>query len=130
MLVFSQKTGYLLCILLYEAYLTNIRTAAAGAVVAKYLAPKKVKKIGIFGAGVQGRMQLEYLRTVIPYKEVYVWGLNSQEIDVYKQDMESKGYGVQRVFRKRNSRSRGNRWKKTNWTQKFCKRLTLRWLTA
>lgn len=95
MLVFSQKTGHLLCILLDEAYLTNIRTAAAGAVVAKYLAPKEVKRIGIFGAGVQGRLQLEYLRTVTPCKEVYVWGINSQEIDVYKQDMEAKGYSVE-----------------------------------
>ncbi len=94
MLVFSQKTGHLLCILLDEAYLTNIRTAAAGAVVAKYLAPKEVHRIGIFGAGVQGRLQLEYLQTVTPCKEVYVWGINSQEIDVYKQDMEAKGYSV------------------------------------
>jgi len=77
-----------------KAYLTHIRTAAAGTVTAKYLAPKKVRKIGIFGAGVQGRLQLEYLRSVTPCQEVYVWGINSQEIDVYKKDMESKGYSV------------------------------------
>jgi len=94
MLIFSQKTGHLLCILLDKAYLTHIRTAAAGTVTAKYLAPKKVRKIGIFGAGVQGRLQLEYLRSVTPCQEVYVWGINSQEIDVYKKDMESKGYSV------------------------------------
>jgi ornithine cyclodeaminase len=94
MLIFSQKTGHLLCILLDKAHLTNIRTAAAGTVTAKYLAPKKVRKIGIFGAGTQGRMQLEYLRSVTPCQEVYVWGISSQEIDVYKQDMESKGYSV------------------------------------
>jgi ornithine cyclodeaminase len=94
MLIFSQKTGYLLCILLDKAHLTHIRTAAAGTVTAKYLAPKKVRKIGIFGAGTQGRLQLEYLRSVTPCQEVYVWGINSQEIDVYKQDMESKGYSV------------------------------------
>ncbi len=39
MLVFSQKTAQLECILLDECHLTNVRTAAAGAVVAKYLAP-------------------------------------------------------------------------------------------
>jgi len=94
MLVFSQKTGRLLCILLDEGHLTNIRTAAAGTIAAKYLAPKNVTKIGIFGAGVQGRLQLEYLSSVIPCKEVYFWGINSQEIEAYKQDMEAKGYSV------------------------------------
>jgi len=94
MLIFSQKTGRLLCILLDEGHLTNIRTAAAGTIAAKYLAPKNVTKIGIFGAGVQGRLQLEYLCSVIPCKEVYVWGINSQEIEAYKQDMGAKGYSV------------------------------------
>ena len=49
MLLFSQKTGELICILLDEGHLTNVRTAAAGAVVAKYMAPKKVHRIGIVG---------------------------------------------------------------------------------
>lgn len=98
MLVFSQKTGFLLSILLDEGHLTNIRTAAAGAIAAKYLAPKNITKIGIFGAGVQGRMQLEYLRQVTPCTEVYTWGINSQEIEAYKQDMEAKGYSVHPTF--------------------------------
>ncbi|MCK7483642.1 MAG: ornithine cyclodeaminase family protein [Candidatus Moduliflexus flocculans] len=46
MLVFSQKTGVLEAILLDEGYLTNLRTAVAGAVVAKYLAPEKVTAVG------------------------------------------------------------------------------------
>ena len=46
MLVFSQKTGALDTILLDEGYLTNVRTAVAGQIVAKYLAPDKIDKIG------------------------------------------------------------------------------------
>jgi len=95
MLVFSQKTGALVCILLDEAYLTCVRTAAAGAVVAKYLASKHVPCIGILGAGTQGRMQLEYLESVIETRDVFVWGLTQEELDAYKSDMESKGYNVQ-----------------------------------
>jgi len=95
MLVFSQKTGALVCVLLDEAYLTNVRTAAAGAVVAKYMAPKHVPSIGILGAGTQGRMQLEYLRSVIETRDVFVWGLTQEELDAYKADMESEGYTVQ-----------------------------------
>jgi ornithine cyclodeaminase len=56
MLVFSQKTGELVSILLDEGHLTNIRTAAAGAVTGKVLAPEKVFDIGVFGAGIQGRL--------------------------------------------------------------------------
>jgi ornithine cyclodeaminase len=95
MLMFKQKTGELACILLDECYLTNLRTAAAGAVVAKYFAPKSVQRIGIFGAGTQGRMQLEHLRPIVDCKDVIVWGLNQEELDAYKMDMESLGFSIQ-----------------------------------
>ncbi len=88
MLVFKQKTGELACILLDEGYLTNIRTAAAGAVVAKYLAPRTVQRIGIFGAGIQGKMQLEYLRSTVECDEVIVWGINQQELNDYIKAVE------------------------------------------
>ncbi len=95
MLVFKQKTGELACILLDEGHLTNVRTAAAGAVAAKYLAPKNIHCIGIFGAGTQGRMQLEYLKSIVDCKDVIVWGINQQELDAYKKDMEPLGYNIQ-----------------------------------
>ncbi len=94
MLLFSQKTGELICILLDEGHLTNVRTAAAGAVVAKYMAPKKVHRIGIVGPGVQGRMQLQYLKTIIDCKDVIVCGITQQEIDAYKKDMSPLGYNI------------------------------------
>jgi len=95
MLLFSQKTGEPICVLLDEGYLTQVRTAAAGAVVAQYFAPARVRRVGIFGAGVQGRMQLEYLRYVRDVRDVIVWGIDQQEVDKYKFDMESKKFRVQ-----------------------------------
>ena len=95
MLLFKKGTGELVCALLDKCFLTHVRTAAAGAVVAKYLAPKDVRCIGIFGAGVQGRMQLEYLKSVRNCKKVIVWGLNQRELDEYKKDMEPSGYNIQ-----------------------------------
>ena len=95
MLVFKQKTGELACILLDEGYLTNIRTAAAGAVVAKYLAPRNVRRVGIFGAGVQGKMQLEYLKSTVDCDDVTVWGINQQELNDYKKAVESLGCNIQ-----------------------------------
>ncbi len=94
MLLFNQKTGEPFCFLLDEGYLTNVRTAAAGAVVAKYLAPKHVDRIGIFGSGTQGRMQLLYLNSIVPCRDVVVWGLSEEELKAYKKDVEPKGYTV------------------------------------
>lgn len=72
-LVFSSKTGELLTILQDEGYLTDIRTAAAGAVAAKYLAPSKVECIGVIGAGIQARLQLGYLKEVTSCRRVVLW---------------------------------------------------------
>ncbi len=95
MLVFKQKTGELACILLDEGYLTDVRTAAAGAVVAKVLAPKDVHRIGIFGAGMQGKMQLKFLQSIVDCKDVVVWGINREELRAYREDMEPLGYTIQ-----------------------------------
>lgn len=94
MLLFSQKTGELECLLLDEGYLTNLRTAAAGAVAAKYLAPRTVRTAGILGAGVQGRMQLEHLRRVRDFEDALVWGLDAGELDAYRRDMEPRGFRI------------------------------------
>ncbi len=99
LLLFKKGTGELACALLDECYLTNVRTAAAGAVVAKYLAPKNVDCIGIVGAGTQGRMQLEFLDSVIDCKDVMVWGMNRKELDEYKKDMEPVGYNVRTTLK-------------------------------
>ena len=95
LLLFKKGTGELACALLDKCHLTNVRTAAAGAVSAKYLAPKNIECIGVLGAGTQGRMQVEYLAPVIDCKDVMVWGMNQKETDDYKRDMEPLGYRVQ-----------------------------------
>ncbi len=95
MLVFSQKTAQLECILLDECHLTNVRTAAAGAVVAKYLAPKKVERIGVFGAGVQGKMQVEALLPIVDCRDVIVWGTSEEELEAYREAMSGHGLEIQ-----------------------------------
>src|SRR5580692_2626420 len=72
-LVFSSRTGELLTIFQDEGFLTDMRTAAAGAVAAKYLAPQEIGHIGIIGAGLQAQLQLEYLREVTACRQVKLW---------------------------------------------------------
>ncbi|MFT5144693.1 MAG: ornithine cyclodeaminase [Rhodothermales bacterium] len=79
-LVFSQQTGQIKLILLDECWLTDMRTAAAGAVAAKHLAPRQVRTIGIVGTGVQARMQLELLSEVVDCKRCLVWGRDQEKV--------------------------------------------------
>lgn len=95
MLLFNQKTGALLSILLDEGYLTNIRTAAAGAIVAKYLAPKNVNKIGIIGTGIQARLQLRYLQKVIRCNNAVVYGRDNDKLLRFQTDLKNEGFNIQ-----------------------------------
>jgi ornithine cyclodeaminase len=95
MLVFSQKTGVLETILLDEGFLTNIRTAVAGEIVAKYMAPKEVTAIGVFGTGIMARMQVQILQSVTDCKRLIVWGRSEASLEAYQNDMEADGYEVQ-----------------------------------
>lgn len=92
MIVCSQKTGEPLGVLLDEGYLTDVRTALAGAVVAKYLAPTVLEGVGIVGTGTQARMQLQYLRSVLDCSEVYVWGRSDESLQKYTADMQGLGF--------------------------------------
>jgi ornithine cyclodeaminase len=71
----------------------------AGAVVAKYLAPSRVTAVGIVGAGVQGRMQLDWLRRVRKFDEAVVWGVDEGELAVYRRDMEQTGIKIRTTLR-------------------------------
>lgn len=63
--------------------LTDYRTAAAGAVAAKWLSRKESNRVGIIGNGVQAKLQLIALEKIRPIKEVKVWGRNSEHVASY-----------------------------------------------
>ncbi len=87
MLLFNQKTGETVAVLLDEGYLTDVRTAAAGAVAAKYFAPKNVEAIGIIGTGTQAKMQLQYLQKIKPCKTVWVWGRTAANATKFQKEL-------------------------------------------
>lgn len=95
MLLFAQRTGEPLAILLDEGYLTDVRTAVAGAIAAKYLAPKEIRRIGIAGTGTQARWQLRYLAQVSDCHDVLVWGRTQEKLDRYVNDMKREGFSVE-----------------------------------
>lgn len=74
MILFSAETGLVQALLLDNGYLTDVRTAAAGAVAARHLAPAKVETAGVLGTGVQARLQIEAAYLVRRFERVLVWG--------------------------------------------------------
>jgi len=93
-LVFDAKTGKLSAILQDEGYLTNLRTAIAGLIVAKYFAPREITAIGILGTGVQARLQVELLKRYTNCRDLWVWGRNNKKVNEYIEDMTNTGYRV------------------------------------
>ncbi|MFA5337548.1 MAG: alanine dehydrogenase [Candidatus Omnitrophota bacterium] len=66
------KNGFPLCIM-DGTFVTNLRTGAAGAVAAKYLAQKDSKIVGMVGCGEQAKTQLEGLLLNFKIKEIKLW---------------------------------------------------------
>jgi ornithine cyclodeaminase len=97
MLLFSQKTGVFEAALLDEGHLTNIRTAAAGAVAAKYLAPKDPRCVGILGGGLQARMQLEFLGPITSCRKVRAWTYDPVEIEPYLEHFAATDFEIEFV---------------------------------
>ncbi|EFO29819.1 ectoine utilization protein EutC [Roseibium sp. TrichSKD4] len=88
MILFSAKTGMVEAVFLDNGYLTDVRTAAAGAVAARHLAPKSVMTAGVMGTGVQARLQLEAARLVRPFKQALVWGRSKEKAEATANDLE------------------------------------------
>lgn len=79
MILFNARTGLVDALFLDNGYLTDVRTAAAGAVAARHLAPDGVETAGVIGTGVQARLQMQAAFLVRPFKRVLVWGRDSEK---------------------------------------------------
>ncbi len=91
MLLLSAENGLLLAVLLDNGYLTEVRSAAAGAIAAKYMAPRFAETVGVIGSGIQARMQLEALKLERSFKRVYVYSTDSDErTEIFLSDMKKK----------------------------------------
>ncbi len=63
------------------SWITAMRTGAATALAAKYLARPESTAVGILGAGVQGHSNLDALRTVFRLRRVVVYDLLPESLD-------------------------------------------------
>ena len=85
MLLLSARTGLVEAVLLDNGYLTNVRTAAAGAVAAQWLARRDARSAGVLGAGVQAKLQLEALTLVRDVERVLVWARDAAKAKAFAE---------------------------------------------
>ncbi len=95
MLLFDKQTGELVSVLLDEGVLTDLRTAAAGCIAAKYLAPKRVLRIGIVGTGAQAYYQLKLLAFATSCRQAMVWGRDPSKAKKWKEHPDLCGWEIE-----------------------------------
>jgi ornithine cyclodeaminase len=94
MILISASTGLIESVLLDNGYLTDIRTAAAGAVSANHLAVRHATIAAVMGAGMQAHLQLKALALVRPIKEARLWARDFEKAS-RAADMLSSELGFQ-----------------------------------
>ena len=90
MILLDSKTGMLKSVLLDKGYLTDVRTAIAGAIAAKHLSNPESSNVGIIGAGIQAKMQLEALLLVRNIKTAYIWSRDSKKTNTFVKNIKDK----------------------------------------
>jgi ornithine cyclodeaminase len=77
-------------------YLTDLRTAAVAAMVARELG-RSDRALGILGTGVQALLQAELHAEVLPLSEVHVWGRRPERADACAREIAVRLPGVRAV---------------------------------
>ena len=88
MILLDSQTGVLKSVLLDKGYLTDVRTAIAGAIAAKHLSNRDASNAGIIGAGIQAKMQLEALLLVRKIKSANLWSRDSEKTKIFAENLK------------------------------------------
>jgi ornithine cyclodeaminase len=76
----SAETGEPVALLKDAGHLTDVRTAAVAAMVARELG-RNDDAIGILGSGVQARLTARFHKLVMPVESVYLWGRTPERVE-------------------------------------------------
>lgn len=96
MVVLSAKTGLVQALLLDNGYLTDVRTAAAGAVAARLLSRADSATAAILGAGMQAEMQAVALSLVRPIRELRLWARDPAKAAALCERLAARGFSAAR----------------------------------
>ena len=71
-------------------WITGMRTGAATALSARYLARSDSKKVGVLGCGLQGRTNLEALSVLFPLNQVAAYDTDPAALDRYAEEIRER----------------------------------------
>jgi ornithine cyclodeaminase/alanine dehydrogenase len=71
-------------------WITGMRTGAATALSAKYLARPESSVVGVLGCGVQGRTNVEALKVLFPLKKVMAYDVDPAAVENYAADIGAR----------------------------------------
>lgn len=91
MVVLSSKTGLVEALLLDNGYLTDLRTAAAGAVAARHLSRADSAEAAILGAGMQAELQAVALSMVRQIRTFRLWARDRQKAFALQERLGALG---------------------------------------
>ena len=92
--VLCESEGGRMVALMDARWLTAIRTAAVGALFARRAARPGASTLGVLGCGLQGRLQLEAIRAVVPtLTHCRAYDIVPEHAERYRADMDGR-YGV------------------------------------
>jgi len=86
MLLSSAETGEPVAFLADNGHLTDVRTAAVTALVARELC-RRDTVLGILGAGIQARLQARMHAEILPLRQVHLWGRNPERAEDCRRDL-------------------------------------------
>jgi alanine dehydrogenase len=86
-LIIDPKNGHFKAVM-DGALITNMRTGAQSAVALKYLHKGKSIRIGLFGAGAQGRTQTMAISEIFDIEELKVYDIKPEAAEKFAQEMK------------------------------------------
>jgi len=87
MLLSSAETGEPVAFLADAGHLTDVRTAAVTALVARELG-RRDRALGVLGTGIQARLQARMHAEILPLDEIHIWGRNAERAAECRRDLE------------------------------------------
>ena len=89
-IVFDAQTGFPQALLDDNGYLTDLRTAAAGALAARLLTVDPLGKVAVLGSGIQARFQLRALAQVRRWERSAAWSRDRERLERYCREMQTE----------------------------------------
>jgi ornithine cyclodeaminase len=86
MLLADAQTGEPVAYLADAGHLTDIRTAAVAALIAREL-HRKDQTIGILGTGIQARLTARFHARVLPLRRIYLWGRTREHAELCAEEL-------------------------------------------